>query len=231
MATNYLPLIERLIVGAVEDAILRYGENYVLGRSGTKLSKADLISMLRSYVIYAVTSVITSRTEKNDSISDEVITGAIAGAVTGAIFGYVTGGVSGAIAGAITGAIEGATQGAIIGWAKERQAEDQTGETEGGAAAAPSPKPEWEIIQTPESSWIVTVIYSKIKSKLQMRTKEGKVYTCDEITSDVWEALKIAPSKGQFFTANIKDEKSSNVWEALKGEMPSKGRFFTTGIG
>ena len=59
-------------------------------------------------------------------------------------------------------------------------------------------------LETPESSNITRIRYLSEQSILEIEFKKGFVYQYFDVPENVFEQLKSASSKGQYFAANIK---------------------------
>lgn len=62
----------------------------------------------------------------------------------------------------------------------------------------------WEVVPTPESSFISEIAYSQSDSTLRVTITGQGSYTYGGVSSDTWSSFKTASSKGRFFDKNIK---------------------------
>jgi hypothetical protein len=56
------------------------------------------------------------------------------------------------------------------------------------------------------STMIDTADYDPNQGTLDISFNNGRTYTLDNVTADVWEAFKQAPSKGRFFNQFLKGQ-------------------------
>jgi hypothetical protein len=60
--------------------------------------------------------------------------------------------------------------------------------------------------QSVQSSHIDSIDYSVLSGNLTVKFKNGKEYEYSDVSAATYAAFLVAPSKGAFFSSNIKDE-------------------------
>lgn len=55
-----------------------------------------------------------------------------------------------------------------------------------------------------ESSTLTAVAYDNYNQMLQLRFRDGSIYSYSRVPADIYEALLIAPSKGKYFNSRIR---------------------------
>ena len=67
------------------------------------------------------------------------------------------------------------------------------------------PAPDWEIVQTPESSAFSVISYCQEEALLRVQFRESGVwYVYYDFEPEMWDDFKNADSKGRFFNQSIK---------------------------